>query len=75
MLTTFATVMGALPYLVKGMDAVPEIAKLVGDLVEGFRDRPEEQAAIQEALEDLAADNDEGHRRYQEKLAAAIARG
>ena len=31
----------------------------------------EDQAVAKEALEDLIADNDEGHRRLQEKLRAA----
>lgn len=33
-----------------------------------------DQETLQAALEDVQADNDEGHRRLQEKLAAAAAR-
>lgn len=35
---------------------------------------PADQATAQEALADLIADNDDGHRRLQDKLAAAAAR-
>lgn len=35
---------------------------------------PADQAMAQEALADLIADNDDGHRRLQEKLAAAAKR-
>ena len=53
----------------------PVLAQLpaVAKLLEQARDalNPADQAAAKEAYADLIADNDDGHRRLQEKLAAA----
>ena len=61
------------------LKALPVVGPTVAATVE-FKERfealvsahgPEDQAKLREALEDVIADNDEGHRRLQEKLAAA----
>lgn len=56
----------------------PVVAQLpaVGRLIEQAKAAldPTDQASAQEALADLIAENDDGHRRLQEKLAAAARR-
>jgi len=52
--------------------ATPAVAALV-NLVTPLLDR-RDQATLKEALADAQADNDEGHRRLQEKLASAAKR-
>ena len=50
----------------------PAVAHL---LEQGWRTlQPSDQSTAQEALADLIADNDDGHRRLQEKLDEAAAR-
>ena len=66
-----STILAALPDLI-GKGAA--LAKLVDEIVDSFRDSPSDQATLQEAIADLEADNDEGHARYQAKLAAAAQR-
>jgi sorbitol-specific phosphotransferase system component IIBC len=69
------TVLAALPSLSPYLTAGTAVAKLVGEIVDTFHDRPTDQATLKEAIDDLAADNDEGHARYQAKLDAAIKAG
>lgn len=64
--------LGALPHLIPLIRGVPEVAKLVKETVNGLPSR--DQSIANEAIEDLMAENDEGHRRYQEKLAEAARR-
>lgn len=52
--------------------SVPAV-KHVLDAAMALLDEPD-QATAKEAYADLIADNDDGHRRLQEKLAAAAAR-
>lgn len=51
---------------------VPAVGRLLEQAKEALS--PTDQATAQEALADLIADNDDGHRRLQEKLAAAAKR-
>jgi pantothenate kinase type III len=50
----------------------PAVAQLLEQAKEALH--PADQAVAKEALADLIADNDDGHRRVQEKLAAAAKR-
>ncbi len=66
-----ATILAALPDLI-GKGAA--LAKLVDEIVDSFRDTPSDQDTLKEAIADLEAENDEGHARYQAKLAEAAKR-
>lgn len=67
-----STLLAALPHLLPLIRGVPEVARLVRETVQGLPGR--DQAIADEALEALMEENDEGHRRYQEKLAEAAGR-
>lgn len=65
------TVLTALPSLLKGG---LEVKNLLGEIVGSFKDKPQDQATLKQAIADLEAENDEGHARYQAKLAEAARR-
>ena len=65
------TVLGALPNLVPLFGQAVAVKDLVTEIIHGFHGSPTDQKTIRAAIEDLQADNDEGHARYQAKLAAA----
>jgi hypothetical protein len=52
--------------------AMPEFKALYDQIVATFHER--DQATLKEAYADLVADNDAGHARLQDKLAAAAKR-
>lgn len=68
------TVLAALPNLVPLIGQAAAIAKLVEEVIDSFGDQPSDQETLREAIADLEAENDEGHARYQEKLAQAAQR-
>ena len=51
---------------------VPAVGRLLEQAKEALD--PADQVTAKEALADLISDNDDGHRRLQDKLAAAAAR-
>lgn len=67
------TVLSALPNLIPLMGQAMAVKTLVEEVVASFNS-PADQATLREAIADLQAENDEGHRRFQEKLAAAAKR-
>jgi len=71
---TLATVLGALPTLMQFVGQGKGMSSLVGEIVGGFKDRPEDQARLRAEIERLANENDEGHSRLQRKLADAARR-
>lgn len=62
------TVEGVLRALMAGGAAAPAFKELFEQVVGLFHGQ--DQATLKEAYADAMADNDEGHRRLQEKLAA-----
>jgi hypothetical protein len=64
-----STILGALPVVGPIIAAAPEFKKLFDEAVATLHPRDQETAKA--ALADLMADNDAGHARLQEKLAAA----
>lgn len=71
-MTMLETMLRALPVVGPVVAAAPEFVALwngVADLLS-----PADQATAKAALADAQADNDEGHRRLQEKLRAAAGR-
>lgn len=69
-----STILAALPTLVPLIGRADAVAKLVQEIVASFGDAPDDQDTLRAAISDLEAENDEGHRRYQAKLAAAAQR-
>lgn len=69
---TFATILGAIAQAAPVIAKAPELGKLLEDVIEGFGGKHQDE--LKDALADARADNDEGHRRLQEKLAAAAGR-
>lgn len=67
-----STVLGALPNILPLVDQATAVAELVQEIIGSFDD--EDQETLQDAIADLQAENDEGHARYQAKLAAAAQR-
>lgn len=65
-----STFLAALPGIGSAAAALPEVYNLLKGVADSFT-KPTDQATAREAIEDLAADNDEGHARLQDKLAAA----
>ena len=52
--------------------AAPEFKKVYDQIVATFKEK--DQAVLKEAYLDIIADNDAGHKRLQDKLAAAARR-
>ena len=71
---SLGTVLAALPNLVPLIGQAAAIAQLVEELIASFGDTPSDQETLREAIADLEAENDEGHARYQAKLAEAAKR-
>lgn len=67
-----STLLAFLPAVGPVTAALPAVKKLYDEAVGLLH--PTDQATAKEAYEDLMADNDEGHARLQEKLAAAAKR-
>lgn len=65
------TVLQALKIVPAITAALPEFKAMFDEVVELFDEEPETQATLQEAYEDLIADNDEGFARLDAKLEAA----
>ncbi len=61
-----STILAALPSLV---NAAGPVVMLINEAIQTLS--PTDQETAKAALADLMADNDEGHARYQAKLAAA----
>jgi hypothetical protein len=68
----FASVLKMLPVVGPVVAAAPEFKAVFDQIVSTFKG--EDQAELKEAYSDLVAQNDEGHRRLQEKLTAAAQR-
>lgn len=66
------TVLNAAKAITPALAAVPAVRAVFDEAVKALS--TDDQAVAKEALDDLVADNDDGHRRLQEKLAAAAAR-
>ncbi|MES2902843.1 MAG: hypothetical protein V4696_01535 [Pseudomonadota bacterium] len=67
-----ASILKLLPAVGPVVAALPEFKKVYDEIVGTFNER--DQAALKDAYADIVADNDEGHRRLQDKLAAAANR-
>lgn len=65
----FRTVLSSIAEAVPVLAQAPALVGLFENVIEGFDGQ--EQDDLKEALADARADNDEGHRRLQEKLRAA----
>lgn len=61
-----------LPVVGPVVAAAPEFKAIYDQMVGTFNQR--DQQVLREAYDDLVADNDEGHRRLQQKLAEAARR-
>lgn len=72
MALNLATVLGALPNILPLVGQATAVAQLVQEIIGSFDD--EDQETLQDAIADLQVENDEGHARYQQKLAAAAQR-
>lgn len=68
-----STVLNALPNLIPLIGQANAVRQLVEEVVGSFK-QPQDQATLREAIADLQAENDEGHARYQAKLAEAAKR-
>lgn len=68
----FASVLKLLPAVGPAVAALPEFKKVFDQIVSTFKSDDQEQ--LKEAYADLVAENDEGHKRLQDKLAAAAQR-
>lgn len=66
------SVLKLLPAVGPVVAALPEFKRIFDDVVATFGTN--DQATLKGAYADLIADNDEGHARLQEKLAAAARR-
>jgi hypothetical protein len=67
-----STLLNAMPAIGAAAANAPEFIKLYHEIVEALA--PKDQQVAKAALADLQADNDEGHRRLQEKLDEASRR-
>lgn len=65
-------ILRALPVIGPVLVAVPEVKDLIDGAISMLH--PADQTTAKAALADLMAENDEGHARLQEKLAAAAKR-
>ncbi len=65
----FNSILKMLPAVGPVVAALPEFKKVYDQLVATFGEK--DQAVLRDAYADLVADNDEGHARLQDKLAAA----
>lgn len=63
------SVLGLLPGIGPIAAALPQFKEIYDQIVSTFGEK--DQDTLREAYADLMADNDEGHRRLQEKLADA----
>lgn len=61
-----------LPVVGPVVAAAPEFKKIYDQMVGTFNQR--DQQVLRDAYDDLVADNDEGHRRLQQKLSEAARR-
>jgi hypothetical protein len=68
----FASVLKLLPAVGPVVAALPEFKAVFDQIVGTFKS--DDQAELKEAYADLIEQNDEGHARLQEKLAAAAKR-
>lgn len=68
-----ATVLRAAKAIGPVLVALPAVRRVFDEAVAALS--TDDQAVAKEALTDLIADNDDGHRRLQEKLEAAARRG
>ena len=66
-----SSILKLLPIVGPAVAALPEFKKVYDQIVATFGSG--DQATLREAYADLMAENDEGHQRLQEKLAAAAA--
>lgn len=66
---SFDTVAKALPYLVEGFKAIPEIENLVQEILRGFHSK--DQVALKSILETITAEDDAAHEETQNKLSKA----
>jgi hypothetical protein len=64
-----STILNVLPAIGPVVAKLPEFVDLFNEAVATLSAK--DQATAKEALADIQADNDEGHRRLQEKLARA----
>lgn len=64
------SVLKMLPAVGPVVAALPEFRAVFDQIVATFS-KPADQATLKDAYADLIADNDEGHRRLQEKLKRA----
>jgi len=67
-----STLLKVLPIIGPIVAKAPEFIALYNEAMAALH--PADQATAKEALADIQADNDEGHARLQEKLAAAAAK-
>jgi hypothetical protein len=67
-----STILSALPAIGPVAAKTPEFIELFGEMMAVLK--PADQDTAKAALADIQADNDEGHRRLQEKLRAAAVR-
>lgn len=68
----FKSILGLLPAVGPVIAALPQFKAVFDQIVGTFNN--DDQASLKDAYADLIADNDEGHRRLQDKLAAAAKR-
>jgi len=68
----FAKVLGAIAQAAPVLGQAPALIALFADMIDGFDGKDQDE--LKEALADARADDDEGHRRLQEKLAATAGR-
>lgn len=64
-----STILNALPVIGSAAAKLPEIVDLITAAADTLG--PQDATTAKEALADIQADNDEGHARFQAKLAAA----
>lgn len=68
----FTSILKLLPAVGPVVAALPEFKKVFDDIVGTFKE--DDQAVLKDAYTDLIEDNDIGHARLQDKLAAASRR-
>lgn len=67
-----SSILNLLPAVGPVVAALPQFKEVYDQIVGTFKEK--DQAVLREAYADLMAENDEGHRRLQEKLAEAAKR-